>query len=130
MLECMQSLGATYKENVAKQDYEYEFYETYLINYASQENENESELIKVSDEIQNCFMSLNGTYSASKTLLESERGTEDKLADSFMFYISTGVIVLLEDGYYINTKKLFETTKQFQLINEQNGISLKKGSIK
>lgn len=124
MLECMQSLGRAYKE--AKQDYEYEFYNIYLKDYVEQENE--MGFVKVSDSLQENFMSLNGIYSTSKSVIESERGMEDKLADSFMFYISTGVIVLLEDGYYLNTKKLSETTKQFQLLNEQSGIVYKKGT--
>lgn len=126
MLECMQSLGAAYKE--AKLDYEYEFYDTYLKDYVEQENE--TGLVKVSDNLQENFMSLNGAYSTIKSAIESERSMEDKLADSFMFYVSIGVIMLLEDGYYINTKRLLETTKQFKSASEQNGRSFKKGGIK
>lgn len=126
MLECIQSLGALYKK--AKLDYEYEFYNTYLKDYVEQENE--MGLVKASDSLQENFMGLSGSYSVAKSVIESERSMEDKLADSFMFYVSIGVIILLEDGYYINTNRLLETTKQLKFASEQNGRSFKKGGIK
>lgn len=125
MLECMQSLGAFYKD--AKLDYEYDFYVSYLKKFEGQESE--TGFIKVSDDLEMNFMNLKAAYDISKSVPVLERGEEDKLADSFAFYVSLGVIVILEDGYYINTKLLAEKTKQFDSANEK-GSSYKKGGIK
>ncbi len=125
MLECMQSLETIYKD--AKLDYEYDFYVSYLERFKNQASE--TGFIKVSDDLQINFMALMATYDISKSVPVLERSEEDKLADSFAFYVSLGVIVLLEDGYYINTKLLAEKTKQFDSVNEK-GSSYKKGGIK
>lgn len=123
----MQSSEATYKDEKIDIDYEYDFYASYLSEYRDQENE--TGFIKVSDDLQENFMHLGESYRVSKSVPVSERGMEDKLADSFMFYVSLRVIVLREDGYYINTKLLAAKTKQFDSVTEK-GESYKKGGIK
>lgn len=125
MLEYEESLENLYKD--AKLDYEYDFYVSYLERFKGQESE--ADFVKVSDSLQVEFMNLKLAYDISKSVPVLERGEEDKLADSFAFYVSLGVIVLLEDGYYINTKLLAEKTKQFDFVTEK-GSSYKKGGIK
>ncbi len=117
------------KENYkdAKLDYEYEFYSLYLSSFKDQVSE--TKFIKVNDELQECFMHLTAAYQVSKSVPLFERGMEDKLADSFMFYVSLGVIVIRKDGYYINTELLARATKQFNFVTEK-GTSYKKGGIK
>lgn len=127
----MQSSETVYKDGMI--DYEYDFYASYLSRYINQESE--TGFIKVSDDLQENFMNLSTSYHNSNSVHVSERGMEDKLADSFTFYVSLGVIVLREDGYYINTKLLAsleekaKKAKQFDSVIEK-GESYKKGGIK
>lgn len=128
MLECIQSLGTAYKDanKDIVMDYEYEFYKTYLKGFEGQESQNG--LIKVTGDLEAAFLELSSLYS---NYVEVEnRGYEDQLADSLAYYVSTGVIKLQKDGYYIDVKKLSETTKQYNTTKEQIGNALKKGGIK
>ena len=110
MLECMQSLGKRDLET-AKLDYEYEFYDKYLSNYANI-NINEG-LFKVNGPDQKSFSELYNIYSNSCCVPSQQRSSEQKLADSFSFYVAAGVINLINSDYYINMEKLESFTKKY-----------------
>ena len=116
-----------YKDEDVSLDYEYDFYNTYLSEYA---NQDENELVPVSKEVASFFMALNQEYSSSKDISPDQRNTEAKLADSFMFYVAAGVIVMVNNEYFINVKKLANLTNDFNAISEKKGISFTKGSFK
>ncbi len=128
MLECMQSLGTAYKDanKDAIVDYEYEFYKTYLRCFEGQESQ--TELIKVNGDLEGTFLGLSNLYSNCVSV--EDRGYEDQMADSFAYFVSTGVIKVQKDGYYINVKRLLETTKQYNSVTKQIGNAKKKGGIK
>jgi secreted PhoX family phosphatase len=116
-----------YKDEDVSLDYEYDFYNTYLSEYANQDG---NELVPVSKEVASFFMALNQEYSNSKDISPDQRNTEAKLADSFMFYVAAGVIVMVNNEYFINVKKLANLTNDFNAISEKKGISFTKGSFK
>lgn len=122
MLECMHSL--TKRSRI--KDYEYEFYDKYLSNYSNIEFKDGYE--KVTQEDAEIFASLNNIYSSCNSLSADERTTEQKLSDSFAFYVSTGVIVLSDSNYYIDLKKLQKYTKQYENINGIEDIAYSKGA--
>ena len=109
-------------------DYEYDFYNAYLSEYVSQDTK--EVLVPVSKNTQDAFMALKEEYSISKQVPAYERNTEAKLADSFMFYVSVGAIVINENGYFINVRVLDKITNKYNDVNKKNGVSLTKGSLK
>lgn len=116
-----------YKDEDVSLDYEYDFYNDYLSEYANQDG---NELVPVSKEVASLFMALKQEYSSSKDILPNQRNNEAKLADSFMFYVAAGVIVMINNEYFINVKKLADLTNDFNVISEKKGISFTKGSFK
>lgn len=125
MLECMQSLGKRGLE-AAKLDYEYEFYDKYLSNYANIDiNEG---LFKVNGPDQKSFSELYNIYSNSCCVPSQQRSIEQKLADSFSFYVAAGVINLINSDYYINMEKLGSFTKKYSALNGIEDISYSIGA--
>lgn len=126
MLECMHSLGNRINGLKCK-DFEYEFYDKFLSEYENLESD--EELIKVDDEKHIVFSNLNNLYSSSKDIFIEERNCEEKLADSFMFYVSAGVIKLIKGRYFIVLDKLNMITQKYNEIDEEEkGISYSKGA--
>lgn len=114
MLECMQSLGKRDLE-ATKLDYEYEFYDKYLSNYANIDiNEG---LFRASGSDQKSFSKLYNIYSNSCCVPSQQRSSEQKLADSFSFYVAAGVIRLINSDYYINMEKLESFTNKYRALN-------------
>jgi hypothetical protein len=126
MLGCMESLGAYYKS--VKEDYEYEFYENYLMSF--KELDESLKLVKVTDDLKVIFVGFERHYDVSKTIPATSRKPLDKCADSFAFYIAVGVIIKDNDDYYIDLKKLNECTKYYENFNNELGTSKKIGGRK
>ena len=125
MLECMQSLGKRNLE-AAKLDYEYEFYDRYLSNYAALDiNEG---LFKAETAEQVSFSKLNNVYSSTYGVSSHQRNNEQKLADSFAFYVAAGVIKLVDSNYYINMEKLESFTKKYRVLNGIEDVSYSIGA--
>ncbi len=125
MLECMQSLGKRDLET-AKLDYEYEFYDRYLSYYANIDiNEG---LFRANGHDQKSFSELNNIYSSSCTVPSQQRSSEQKLADSFAFYVAVGVIRMINSDYYINMEKLERFTKKYRALNGIEDISYSMGA--
>lgn len=125
MLECMQSLGRRKLESI-KSDYEYEFYDKYLSNYANLDiNEG---LYRANGNDQESFSRLNNIYSTACEVSSQQRNIEQKLADSFTFYVAAGVIRLINYDYYINMERLASFTKNYQAINGIEDIAYTKGA--
>lgn len=117
-----------YKDEDVSFDYEYDFYSSYLSEYVDQDGR--EVLVPVSKETLDAFMAFKQEYSNSKDVSAEQRNMEAKLADSFMFYVSIGVIVMNGNEYFINVKKLADLTNKFNDVNKKKGISFTKGSLK
>lgn len=127
MLGCMESLGRFYKDNL-KQDYEYEFYEHYLLEF---KNLDESlGVVKITDDLKVIFSGFDSHYDTSKVIPGTNRKPLDKCADSYAFYVSLGVIFKDNEDFYIDLKKLNECTKQYDCLNENLGKAKQIGGRK
>ena len=85
-------------------DMEFNFYKNILYKYFG--NNEKTEYIKVTLSDEEYFNSLREHYSISNAVPFDERSEEDNYADSFMFFISAGLIAVVEGNYYINKKVL------------------------
>lgn len=122
MFGCMQSLGSRLMETT---DYEYVFYEKYLLAYADYE---ESKKVIANIEDQRVFMELANLYSISKAVPADEKNAEESLADSLAFYVSAKVIELKEGQYVINLNRLQEFKERYDKLEKSKGTSYSMGT--
>ncbi len=128
---CMESLGSAKKI----MDKEYEFYDIILKTYVPFIND--GKILKMNDYHQKllsgawqCYDDEYGTEVANLSL-------EAKLGDSLLFFIATGVIILANDKFMINTSELQKTFLRYEDIKlkvqddeEEKGQVKKIGTMK
>ncbi len=112
MLGCMESLG---KRSLIK-DNEYEFYDKYLSNYENYDiNE---KLVKTTFTDHIIFSNLNNLYSLACSVPAQQRSLVDEYADSFTFFVSAGVIKLIDNIYYVDLEELNKFKEKYNEINK------------
>lgn len=116
MLGCIESLS---KRSLIK-DNEYEFYDKYLSNYESYDIQRKEVKAKSSDHI--IFSNLNNLYSIACSIPAEQRTVVEEYADSFAFFVSVGVIKLVDSYYYINLESLAKFKEKYEKLNDK-GIS-------
>ena len=121
---CMQTLGKFYREQ-AKLDYDYDFYERYLLPYVG--NESENGLVAVSLEDASSFAKLNEVYSEMVSVPAEQRSEAEKLADSLKFFIASGTIMFVDGEYYVDLEKLQTLNERYQGLALEKGKALTKG---
>ena len=125
MLECMRSLSNRRRiNNYSDEDETYILFEKVLAEYLPFTDT--LEMIKVSAEHDIYFKSLDELYSISKSEPCNEWNQEEKMADSLAWYKATGLIVLKEGSYYINSEKLKNKQVEYNQYNSSKGSLVKK----
>ena len=77
------------------------------------------------------FMALECLYSTSKSEVASNWNTEEKLADSLVYYRSIGLLNLKHGKYYINTSVLLKKFNDYENYRkEKSSLSYRKGPKK
>lgn len=119
MLECMNSLGKRNKifNYNDSNDETYTLFKSVLIDYLPFVDEND--MLKVNDEHKEYFKALDELYSISKSNPASDWNYEERMADSLTWYKATGLLVLKEGNYYINSDKLKQKLVEYQEYNSK-----------
>lgn len=115
MLGCMESLGKRYLD--CKLDYEYEFYDKYLSSYENYDINEKN--VKASDTDSIIFSNLNNLYSESYGVSSDKRSMVEEYADSFVFFVSAGVIKLIDNKYYINLEELNKFKERYNEVSNE-----------
>lgn len=118
MLGCMESLGKRIEaSNKIKKDYEYDFYIKYLSDYENYDINEKTVKATIAEHI--IFSNLNNLYSESCSIPASQRSLAEEYADSFAFFVSVGIIKLIDNNYFIDLEKLNKFSKDCNEINNE-----------
>lgn len=106
-------------ENTYK-DYDETFilFEQVLLNYLPFASDTDK--IMVNNEDSKLFDGLKLGYDISKAEIQSNWNEEARLADSFMFWLNTGLIFTLNGKYYINSEKLINRSLEYKTFKENS----------
>lgn len=117
------------KNQYFEQDYEFDFYKRYLDKYADLITTVENDgIIELDSDDQETFSNLKNLYSTSSSVSAENRNSDEKLADSLMFFMAAGTIVLLKGRFFINLSKLQIHASKYSDLKDSMGISYSKGA--
>ncbi len=99
------------ENNYRDYDETYLLFEQFLLSYLPFALD--ADKIEVNEKDAEVFSNLRHEYSVSKSEVQQNWNLEKRMADSLVFWMQAGLIVLEDGKYYINSNQLIERSVQY-----------------